>query len=162
MFTQAEGQATSPGIKYRSKVDAWLAAVLVGAFLLTLRVLLFDVVLAGAFATSRWTVVFEVVIWGGVLSLLFPLYYEITPSALLVRNGWMRREIPLSSIQRVFPTHNPLAAASLSLDRLKIEYTQGRRPGYVLISPRDTSSFLPDLMYRAGGLEMHGDQLVRS
>ena len=117
-----------------------------------LKVPLFDVVFAGSFATS--SVVFEVVIWGGVLSLLFPFYYEITSSALLVRNGWIRREIPLSSIQRVFPSQNSLAVAALSLVRLKIEYTQDRRPGYVLISPRDTSSCLRDLMDRAGGLEM--------
>ena len=158
---KAEGQVQSQGIKYRSKVDAWLAAVLVGAFLMTLLVLLFVVVLSGAFAMAWGVVVFVLVIWGGVLSLLFPLYYEITPSTLLVRSGWIRREIPLASIQRVFPTHNPLSAPALSLDRLQVEYTSGRLQQSMLISPRDTPNFLRDLADRAGDLEVQGDQLVR-
>ena len=40
-----------------------------------------------------WLIVVPVlVIYGGVLSLLFPLYYE------RVRSGWRSREIPLASI----------------------------------------------------------------
>jgi hypothetical protein len=106
-------------------------------------------------------IVLDLGIWAGVLSLLCPLYYEITPSTLLVRSGWMRRQIPLASIQRVFPTHNPLSAPALSLDRLQVEYTQGRLRRFVLISPRDTLSFLRDLAERAGELEVQGDQLIR-
>jgi membrane protein YdbS with pleckstrin-like domain len=158
---QAEGQVPSQGIRYRSKVDAWLAAVLIGAFLLALMVMLFVLVLSGVFATTWWIAVLYLAIWGGVLSLLFPLYYEITPSTLLVRSGWFRREVPLASIQRVFPTHNPLSAPALSLDRLQVEYTQGSLPRFVLISPRDTASFLRDLAECAGDLEVQGDQLVR-
>jgi membrane protein YdbS with pleckstrin-like domain len=158
---QAEGQVQSQGIRYRSKVDAWLAAVLLGAFLITLMAMSFVVVLLGAFATAWWIVVFVLVIWGFVLSLLFPLYYEITASTLLVRSGWIRRQIPLSSIQRVFPTNNPLSAPALSLDRLQVEYTQGSLPRFVLISPRDKPSFLRDLADHAGDLEVQGDQLVR-
>ena len=36
---QAEGQVQSQGTRYRSKVDAWLAAVLVGAFVMTIIVM---------------------------------------------------------------------------------------------------------------------------
>ena len=158
---QAEGQAPSQGTRYRSKVDAWLAAVLVGAFLMTLIGMFFVVVLSGAFAVAWWVIVLDLVIWGGVLSLLCPLYYEITPSTLLVRSGWIRRQIPLACIQRVFPTHNPLSAPALSLDRLQVEYTQGSLPRSVLISPHDTPSFLRDLAERAGELEVQGDQLIR-
>jgi hypothetical protein len=116
----------------------------------------------GMFLTIEWwAVVFVLVSWGIALSLLFPLYYEITPSTLLVRSGWIHREIPLASIQRAFPTHNPLSAPALSLDRLQVEYMQGSLPRFVLISPQDRPGFLRDLADRAGDLQVQGDQLVR-
>jgi membrane protein YdbS with pleckstrin-like domain len=146
--------------RYRTKIDAWLLAVLIGAFLFTLLVLLFSVVLSGVLAMAWWIIILVLVIWAGVLSLLFPLYYEITSSTLLVRSGWLRREIPLASIQRVFPTHNPLSAPALSLDRLQVEYMQGSFPRFVLISPLDKSGFLRDLANQAGHLQVQGDQLV--
>jgi len=158
---QSQEQVPSQGSRYRTKIDAWLLAVLVGAFLFTLLMLLFVVVLSGLLATAWWSVVLVLVIWAGVLSLLFPLYYEITSSTLLVRSGWIRRQIPLASIQRVFPTHNPLSAPAFSLDRLQIEYTQGSFPRFVLISPQDKPGFLRDLANQAGDLEVQGDQLVR-
>jgi chromate transport protein ChrA len=71
-----EGQASPSRNRYRSKVDAWLAAMLIGAFLLTLLLTLAEV-----FSTAWWVVLLVLAIWGVVLSLLFPLYYEITPLA---------------------------------------------------------------------------------
>ena len=156
---QTKGQIQSQGIRYRSKVDAWLIAVTVIALLIILLTMI--LVVAFAFATSWWVVVLLLVILGSVLSLLFPLYYEITPSTLLIRSGWIRREIPLDSIQQVFPTHDPLSAPALSLDRLHIDYLQGSFHRFALISPRDTPSFLRDLADRAEHLEVQGDRLVR-
>lgn len=158
---QAEGQAPSQGIKYYSKVDTWIVATLVGGFLFGLVIILINIVFSGLLATAWWSPVLFLAIFGGVASLLFPLYYEITPSALQVRTGWIRREISLASIQRVFPTNNPLSAPALSLDRLQVEYMQGSLRRSTLISPKDKSNFLRDLADRAGDLEMQGDQLVR-
>ncbi len=152
-----EGQVSPSRNRYRSKVDAWLAAMLIGAFLLTLLLTLAEV-----FSSAWWIVLLVFAVWGFVLSLLFPLYYEITPSSLLVRSGWIRREIPLTCIQRVFPARNPLSAPALSLDRLQVDYTRGSLPRFVLISPRDTTGFLRNLAESAGSLEMQGDRLVRS
>jgi hypothetical protein len=50
----AEGQVPSHGIRYRSKVDGWLVAVLIAAFLLVLLVLFSVVVFSRAFATVWW------------------------------------------------------------------------------------------------------------
>jgi hypothetical protein len=157
---QAEGQAPISGTRYPSKVDAWIVAILVGGFLMGFVIILFVIVLPGLFAKAWWAAVLFLAIWGGVLSLIFPLYYEITPSTLLVRSGWIRREISLASISRVFPTNNPISSPAFSLDRLQVEYTQNNTPRVVLISPKDKSGFLRDLAERAGDLEMQGDQLV--
>lgn len=144
-----EGHISPYGTRYRSKVDAWIAAILIGAFLITLITTLSVLLLPGAFAAAWWSVILVVVVWGFVLSLLFPLYYEITPTALLVRCGWTRREIPLDSIQQVFPTRNPLSSPALSLDRLQVDYRQGNLPRYILISPQDKVGFLHNLSANA-------------
>ncbi len=157
----AEGRISPYGNRYLSKVDVWLAAILIGAMLITLISLLPVVLVPAAFAAAWWSVVLTLLIWGFVLSLLLPLYYEITPSSLLIRSGWIRREIPLSSIQGVVPSSNPLASPALSLDRLQVNYTQGVLSRSILISPRDKATFLRALAESAGTLELQGDRLVR-
>ena len=155
-----EGHVSPHRNRYRSKVDAWLAAVLIGAFLITLITTISVLLLPGAFAVAWWSIVLVLLVWGFVLSLLFPLYYEITPTSLLVRSGWIRREIPLNSIQQVFPTRNPLSSPALSLDRLQVDYRQGNLRRYILISPQDKAGFLHNLVANAGNLELQGDRIV--
>lgn len=156
-----EGHISPCKTRHRSKVDAWLAAILIGAFAITLISLLSVLLIPGAFAAVWWSVILVLAIWGFVLSILFPLYYEITASSLLIRFGWMRREIPLSSIQEVVPTRNPLSSPALSLDRLQVNYTQGVLRRSILISPRDKAGFLHALAENAENLELQGDRLVR-
>jgi membrane protein YdbS with pleckstrin-like domain len=94
-------------------------------------------------------------------ALAFPLYYEVEVSVLRIRSGLLRQEIPLTSIQAVFPTRNPLVAAAWSLDRLQVNYQLGKRPLCALIAPRDTTSFLRQLAEHDGNLEMKADALMR-
>ena len=94
-------------------------------------------------------------------ALSFPLYYEIEVTVLRIRSGLLRQEIPLASIQTVFPTRNPLVAAAWSLDRLQINYQLGKRPLCALIAPRDTTSFLRELAEHDCNLEMKADALMR-
>ncbi len=157
----AKGRTSPYGNRYPSKIDAWLTAILIGAMLITLLSLLPVVLVPAAFAAAWWSVVLTLLIWSFVLSLIFPLYYEITPSSLLIRSGWVRRKIPLESIQSVVPSRNPLASPALSLDRLQVNYTQGILPRAILISPRDKAAFLRALVMNAGTLELQGDRLVR-
>lgn len=157
-----EGHISPYGNRYPSKVDAWLAAILIAAVGITLVSMLPVFLIPGAFAEAWWSVLLVLLIWGFVLSIIFPLYYEITPSSLLIRSGWTRREIPLSSIQGVVPSRNPISSPALSLDRLQVNYTQGVRPRSILISPRDKTDFLLTLAENAGNLELQGDRLVRT
>ena len=94
-------------------------------------------------------------------SLIWPMYYEISPSELVVRSGFLHWEITLSSIQQVRPTHNMLASPALSLDRLRIEYSQKDKTRFMLISPKDKSSFLRNLAQNAGDFELGDDGIVR-
>jgi len=149
-------------IRYQSKKDAWLIGILAVAFLITLISLVLTLITPGALQQGGWvSVVVVVVLWAFIGSLIWPLYYEITPSELVVRSGFLHWEIPLSSIQQVHPSHNMLASPALSLDRLRIEYSQNGKTRYMLISPKDKLGFLRDLAQNSGELELRDDGIVR-
>ena len=137
-------------IRYKSKKDAWLIGIIAIAFLISLISLTLTVITPGAIQQGGWvSVVVVAVVWAFIASLIWPLYYEITPTELIVRGGLLHWEIPLSSIQQVRPTHNMLASPALSLDRLRIEYSQKDKTRFMLISPKDKSSFLRNLAHNA-------------
>jgi len=149
-------------IRYPSKKDAWIIAVLAIAFLISLLSLLVTIIIPGALQQGGWvSIVVVVAVWVVVGSFIWPLYYEITQSALLVRSGLLRWQIALDSIQQVSPTRNMLSSPALSLDRLRVEYSQNGKERYILISPKDKPGFLRDLAQYAGGLEVRGDGIVR-
>src|SRR5687767_1035812 len=104
---------------YRSKKDWWLVLLVWTAIMLPLA--LGGFLLFGGKTEAGWYLLFvggvtgTVVVW-----LTCPLNYEITASALIVRSGFMRKEILLSSIEEIRPTRNPLSAPAWSLDRLYV------------------------------------------
>ena len=54
------------------------------------------------------------------LWMLYGTYYELTEESLIAQCGPFGSTIPLSRIQAVKATRNPLASRALSLDRLHI------------------------------------------
>jgi hypothetical protein len=149
-------------VRYHSKKDAWLIAIIAIAFLITLITIVLTLITPGALQQGGWvSIVVVVLVWAFVGSIIFPLYYEITPSVLVVRSGISHWEIPLRSIQQLRPTHNMLTSPALSLDRLRIEYIQNGKTRFMLISPKDKSGFLRDLAQNSAELEVRGDGIVR-
>ena len=115
-----------------------------------------------ALVISGWiTLVAALLLICSLCALSFPLYYEVEASVLRIRSGLLRQDIPLSSIQAVFPTHNPLIAAAWSLDRLQVNYHAGKRPLCAFIAPRDKAAFLQELAKHDCDLEMKTDALLR-
>jgi len=123
---------------YKSKIDAWVAAVLVGAIFIS--------VFAGLKASTAnspdagWMALL-IGAPGVVLPLiaLLTTRYVVKDKELIVRCGIFAWHIPFSEISDITPTSDPIASPALSLDRLRIEY--GREKS-VLISPRDKDGFL--------------------
>ena len=149
-------------IRYKSKKDTWLIVIIAVAFLISLLSLILTILTPGALQQGGWvSVVVVIVVWAFVASLIWPLYYELTPTELIVRGGLLHWEIPLNSIQQVRPTHNMLASPALSLDRLRIEYNQNDKTRFMLISPKDKSGFLRNLAHNAGDFELRDDGIVR-
>lgn len=131
---------------YRSKKDAWLVLVVWAAVLLPFVLGVYNLAIPSGMARVGGYLLFVgTLIAASILLLTYPLYYEITSSHLVVRSGVLRTKIPLSSIEEVRPTRNPLSAPAWSLDRLRIDYRKGGRVGFMLISPQDKARFMCDL-----------------
>lgn len=94
-----------------------------------------------------------------VVWLPYSTYYVLSDRDLSIRCGPFRTRVPLAAIETVQPTHNPLSSPACSLDRLHIRY-RGARFG-ILISPRDKTAFLDDLVARSPGLRRIDNRVSR-
>ncbi|WP_397545954.1 PH domain-containing protein [Rhodothermus marinus] len=155
-------------IVFRPKVDRWLAILLVGAFLSPWM-------LAG-WLTYRGDeeIALVLVLVGGMdlllaRALLWPMRYEITPEAVIVRAGLVRLRVPYSRIQRIV-AHHPLRDLSLRAlsfglslrEALRIEYGRMRRPNWLVIAPEDADAFLEAVARHDPALHRTGPrELVR-
>jgi carbon starvation protein CstA len=128
-------------IVHKSKIDAWLVAVLV----ISIVVSLFGsaVVLAEG-STNLWALsAFIAAIGAGLpIWLLMSTRYTLEPDQLIVECGPFKWRVPITEITGIAPTSNPLSSPALSLDRLRIDYGRGAS---LMISPRDKDKFLSDL-----------------
>ena len=129
---------------YSSKVDTWLAAVLVVA---ALAVILVSWRAVTAPLPGKWLMVVPMLLLGVGLPvwLVASTTYTVGPDTLLVRSGPFKWQVPLKDITAVIPTHNPLSSPALSLDRLRIDYGRNRS---IMISPRDKEGFIRQLRAR--------------
>ena len=126
---------------YRSKIDTWLLAV----FALLVAVSLytsFKIILSGSPIT--WAPLLVAVGVGIVLPvwILLATHYTLDPRLLLVRSGPLKWRVPIRDITNITPTSSLLSSPALSLDRLRIEYGQGK---VLMISPRNKDQFIREL-----------------
>jgi len=148
---------------YHSKKDLWIVLLVSAAVLLPFVLGIYNLVVRNGNAEAGWYLLFVGTLTGAiVLWLTCPLYYKITSSELVVRSGFMHWRIPLSSIEEVHPTRNPLSSPAWSLDRLQVDYRKDTKTGSILISPEDKQGFMRELAASAVGLEMRGERVVKA
>ncbi len=123
---------------FPSKRDWWLTLILVVASIVQvgagIGMLLghHSIVLAiGPFAGAAF-------IWWVMLT----TYYVVGETDLLIRCGPLRITILLDEIDRIVPTRDASSSPAMSLDRLRISYHRGGKEQTVMVSPRDKSEFL--------------------
>jgi hypothetical protein len=75
--------------------------------------------------------------------------YTLDVTSLGVRSGPFSWVIPLRDIRAISRTRDPRTAPALSLQRLRIDYGDGRS---IMISPREEAQFLAEL--RARGISV--------
>ena len=129
---------------YRSKVDKWLLGILIAAMIVGI----FGAVTAFAAAGwQAWWAIFPLLFGSGLPAwILTTTHYTLDDDTLVIRSGPFRWRVPVAEMRAVTETSNPLSSPALSLDRLRIEYENGRS---VMISPEDKEGFLRDLRSRS-------------
>ena len=129
-------------IAFRSKVDVWLAVVIVGIF-----PAIATIFVASGSSAAFWS---QLAMWAipGVMVLgwlYWSTTYTLDGSELVVRSSGLTWRVPLRDIRTIAHTHNPLSSPALSLDRLRIEYGPLRS---IMVSPADRERFLEELEQR--------------
>ncbi|MEQ9825670.1 MAG: PH domain-containing protein [Puniceicoccaceae bacterium] len=131
---------------YPSKVDLWLAAVLILAPITAVGM---GVYLALTGEAEGWISVFTGCFMAVVMAAFtLPCHYTLDDRGLHIRCGLMEDHILLQDIRQVTPTFNPLAAPALSIRRVRID-TAHRS---FLISPRNRERFIEELEQRQSSL----------
>jgi membrane protein YdbS with pleckstrin-like domain len=128
-------------IEFRSKIDSWLAAIIIAAIVIDLAAIAAVVLSTSA---KMALIVVPIVLLGAALPLwlLVSTRYLLDADNLVVRSGPFRWHVPIREISDVTPTRSPLASPALSLDRLRIDYGDTRS---VLISPADQQRFRAEI-----------------
>ncbi|MCB5228065.1 PH domain-containing protein [Alishewanella sp. 16-MA] len=127
---------------FRSKVDTWLGIVLVAAALAALYGVIHS--LNSGDNADIVASLFALLVSAGLpIWLINSTRYTLTEQQLLVKSGPFQWQIPIVQISNITPTINPLSSPALSLDRLRIDYGQGRS---LMISPKQQQQFLQALL----------------
>jgi hypothetical protein len=142
-------------VAFRSKVDWWLAAL---------------VIVAAEFGPASvwisgepfpfWLALSTTAILVLIAVLLVPIRYILEGRTVRIRCGvpqWQFGSFAVDEVQSVRPTHNPLSSPALSLDRLRVDAGMNTW----LISPKDKRGFLKALVNLDAGLQFDGECLVR-
>ena len=135
---------------FKSKVDAWLRLVIAGG-LVAMWLSPVRRVWAGR-AIDALDIIAPLLATAFIVWVFRTTYYVISPEALIVRAGPIRRTVPLRLVQRLRATHNPLSSPALSLDRIEVTYGSKR----VLVSPQDKRGFVSAVLKRAPSVVLVG------
>ena len=133
---------SGPAIRFQSKVDLWIAFVLIAVIAMDLLVLVnvFEFESAGPRDLAIGAVILAVVSLIGWM--LIGTWYEVSGDSLRVACGPFRWTLATASIRGVRPSRAWWSSPALSLDRLRIDYGDRR---WVLVSPRDKEEFIAAL-----------------
>jgi len=122
---------------FKSRVDAWLILVLLGAPLIlgSLGVL----GLAKSTTAGVLQISFGVLVGVLIAYMSFPCRYTVDDKTLQIRCGVMNEEIPLSDITGAEFSGSLLSAPTLSTKRVKLTLKDG---SHRLVSPADREGFI--------------------
>jgi Bacterial PH domain len=123
-------------ITFRSRIDAWLAGVvvLVIGLLLVQAIRLYPV--SPPESLSYFGLLAFILVLGRLVG--YPCEYTLAPDHLVVRSGIARYRVPYADVTSVEPSGSLWAAPALSLRRVKVS----RAGGFHLVSPEDRELFI--------------------
>lgn len=111
---------------FTSKIDFWLAFLILGSSLLLILVPVWEWVYNDS-SIRRILFISLFTMPGAILLLLifFNVKYSLSDDELFVKNGFSTQRIPLKDIIYIIPTNSMLSAPALSLERIEIRYEGG-------------------------------------
>ena len=145
---------------FTSKIDLWLAFLILGSGLLLILVPVWEWIYNDS-STTRILFISLLTIPGSILLLLifFNIKYSLSEDELFVKNGFSTQSIPLKDITHIIPTNSMLSAPALSLDRIEIKY----KGGNIVISPKDKEGFYHAVQQRVPALKIDdNDGLIKN
>ena len=142
---------------YKSKVDLWIAILLILIVALGLFWIIDSIFFGTSVNESIGLGITGIVMILSVLIFL-PVNYTLLESQLLIRFGLFRHRINYQDIKSVKKTFNLLSSPALSLKRIEIQYSKGI--GFTLISPNDIESFVKDLSIKCPHLTLKDEELT--
>jgi hypothetical protein len=135
---------------YPSKVDWWLAAILLIAPLVPTAL---GIYMCAAFGWWGLFAIFIGLFMAAVMAVLtIPCRYRITDSAVEVKCGMIEERIEFRSILGIERSSNATSAPALSLERVKIRTSRGPH----LISPVRRDEFIAELNRRCKEAAIRG------
>jgi hypothetical protein len=129
---------------YRSVIDQWLFMVLAVASLMAVGACV-PLLLYGSWVEWLLAGITVAVGMGLPWWITLTTVYTVTTGFLDIRSGPFHWQVPLRQIQKISRTRSALSSPALSLDRLKIDYSDVKS---IMISPEDRERFLADLKSR--------------
>ena len=147
-YTSQQGILAVEQLTFASKIDGWLLVVLLGSALACLFA-------ASSIMMSRmagpWWIAGLIVLIGCVLPvwLLVATNYVLTDTTLDIRSGPFKWRVSIADVTNVTPTRNPISSPALSLDRIRVDYGDGRS---IIVSPRERERFVRELEQRRARL----------
>ena len=146
-------------VVYESKRDLWIS-VLIWAGAVACAYAGFEQFQTPAPLLRRVALlVLLLAVAGFMLWVLYRTRYTLRDDTLLIQCGPFRYRVPLTEIDAVCPSRNPLSSPACSLDRLLITWKGGRKR--ILISPDDKAGFLRDVARLCAHLRAEGEGLIR-
>jgi hypothetical protein len=127
-------------MRFETKYDPWIVAVMVGGVALSLVVpaeLFFTA--TGPHRLPLWCAVLPWLIWAGVLPCILPQYYEVRTEGLFIRQGWRKILIPYAALVGIQAVSDARSAGVFSTDRLLVTTREGK---CYVIAPAGQRQFL--------------------
>ncbi len=127
---------------FRSKRDSWLTLLVWLAVLFSL-ISLVPILFYETGIGIRLVTLFFIVLTPGLVGWVFwGTGYQVDETTLTIDSGPFHWRIPLHDIRAVTPSRALWSSPALSLDRLRIDYGEGR---FILVSPLQRDAFIAAL-----------------
>lgn len=134
-------------VLFKSKVDTWLAVVLLGAAFLPVPATVVAYLIGAVDSTAVLVVAASMSVPSLMICwVFFGTFYFVDDAQLVVRSGPVRLNIAFETIRAVGLVRSIVAAPALSLDRVEIIFGEHKR---VQISPDNRQAFIDAIKVRA-------------